>query len=88
MMPSMEYLLKAFMYVSEVDHDVLLRAIVEDKLDRQNCAISQKFFSKEVQQILQDLGHEAEAEITEHTRNWFRACDECGMDVQRRLMYL
>ena len=79
---------EAFMYVSEVDHDVLLRAIVEDKLDRQNCAISQKFFSKEVQQILQDLGHEAEAEITEHTRNWFRACDECGMDVQRRLMYL
>ena len=79
---------EAFISVSEVDHDVLPRAIVEDKLDRQNCAISQKFFSKEVQKILQDLGHEAEVEFTEHTRNWFRACDEHGMDVQRRLTHL
>ena len=37
---------KVFMSVSEVDHDVLPHAIVEDKLDRQNCTISQKFFSK------------------------------------------
>ena len=59
----------AFMSVSEVNHDVLPHAIVEDKLDRQNCSILQKFFSKEVQKILQDLGHEVEAEFTEHTRN-------------------
>ena len=31
---------KAFLKVSEVNHDVLPRAIVEDKLDHQNCAIS------------------------------------------------
>ena len=43
---------KAFIEVSEVNHDVLPRAIVEDKLDHQNCAISRRFFSQEVQDIL------------------------------------
>ena len=31
----------AFIDVSNVNHDVLPRAIVEDKMDRQNCTISQ-----------------------------------------------
>ena len=79
---------KAFLEVSEVNHDVLPRAIVEDKLDRQNCAISRRFFSQEVQDILSQQGYEAEAEFTGLIRNWFRACDERGLDVQRRLTYL
>ena len=79
---------KAFLEVSEVNHDVLPRAIVEDKLDCQNCAISRRFFSQEVQDILSQQGYEAEAEFTGLIRNWFRACDERGLDVQRRLTYL
>ena len=71
----------------EVNHEVLPRSIVEDKLDRQNCSIS-RFFSEEVQKILMDLGFVNEAEFTEHIRNWFRACDERGMDVQWRLTFL
>ena len=31
----------AFIAVSNVNHDVLPHAIVEDKMDRQNCTISQ-----------------------------------------------
>ena len=37
---------KAFVNVSKVNHDVLPLALVEDKLDRQNCKLSQRFFSK------------------------------------------
>ena len=42
----------AFISVSNVNHDVLPHAIVEDKMDRQNCTISQRFFSADVQEIL------------------------------------
>ena len=65
----------AFIAVSSVNHDTLPRAIVEDKLDRQNCLISQRFFSEDVQKILSQLGHNDEAEFTERTRHWFEACN-------------
>ena len=66
----------AFIAVSNVNHDVLPHAIVEDKLDRQNCTISQRFFSSDVQEILHSNRDHAEAEFVELTQNWFRACDE------------
>ena len=78
----------AFISVSNVNHDVLPRAIVEDKMDRQNCTISQRFFSANVQEILQGNGHHAEAEFVELTRNWFQVCDERGMEVVQHLKYL
>ena len=34
------------------------------------------------------LGHDSEAEFVHYTRNWFRACDECGMDLKIRLWHL
>ena len=71
----------AFIDVSNVNHDVLPRAIVEDKMDRQNCTISQRFFSSDVQEILESKGDHAEAEFVELTRNWFQACDKRGMEV-------
>ena len=43
---------EAFIQVSQINNDVLPRAIIEDKLDRQNCSISQRFFSEEVENIL------------------------------------
>ena len=74
--------------MSSVKHDVLSRAIVKDKLDRQNCAISQRFFSESVQKILSDLGFISEAKFTECTQDWFHACDEQGMDVKEKLFKL
>ena len=71
----------AFIDVSNVNHDVLPHAIVEDKMDRQNCTISQRFFSSDVQEILESNGDHAEAEFVELTRNWFQVCDERGMEV-------
>ena len=65
-----------FLSVSSVNHDVLSRAIVKDKLDGQNCAISQRFFSESVQKILSDLGFISEAKFTERRRDWFRVYDE------------
>ena len=79
---------QAFIDVSNEDHDVLPRALVEDKIDRQNCTISQRFFSKDVQKILTRLGHDSEAQFVHYTRNWFRACDERGMDMKIRLWHL
>ena len=38
---------EAFLEVSDMDHDALPRAVVEMKLDRQNCLLSKRFFSKE-----------------------------------------
>ena len=67
---------EAFKNVSKVNHDVLPLTIVEDKLDRQNCEISQQFFSEEVQNILLLNGNKSDANFVEKTRNWFRACDE------------
>ena len=79
---------EAFLRVSEINHDVLPRTIVEDKLDRQNALISQRFFSDEVYQILKDNGYIAEAEFVSKTRNWFRACDERGLNMLCRMKYL
>ena len=76
---------EAFLHVSDIDHDVLPRAIVEDKLDSQNYSISQRFFSKEVQKILTDQHHHSEAQFVHYIRNWFRSCDERGLDMKIQL---
>ncbi|MCG8622125.1 MAG: hypothetical protein MJE68_09050, partial [Proteobacteria bacterium] len=79
---------EAFMEVSDIDHDILPKAIIELKMDRQNCSISQRFFSEDVQKILTKLGHKQEAQFVQLVRMWFRACDERGMPVHDRLRYL
>ena len=79
---------EAFIEVSKVDHDVLPRTIVEDKMDRQNSTISQRFFAKDVEEILMAKGHYSEAEFVRKTRNWFRACDERGMEITDRIKNL
>ena len=78
----------AFLYVSQMNQDVLPQAIVELKLDRQNCSLSQRFFSEDVQKILTEGGFSAEAEFVSLVRMWFRACDERGMGVKDRLLHL
>ena len=79
---------EVFLQVSDIDHDVLPRAIVEDKMDWQNCTISQRFFSKDVQKILTQQQHDDEAQFVHYIRNWFRACDERGLDMKIQLWHL
>ena len=57
-------------------------------MDRQNSTISQRFFSEDVEQILIQNGNDTEADFCQKTRNWFRACDERGLEIKLRLKYL
>ena len=79
---------QAFIDVSDMDHDVLPRAVVELKLDRQNCLLSQRFFSEDVQKILTRCNYVSEAKFVQLVRNWYKACDERGMTVNDRLTNL
>ena len=78
----------AFLKVSDIDHDVLPGAVVELKLDRQNCVLSQRFFSEDVQKILTMCNNISEAKFVELVWNWYKACDERGMAVNQRLTHL
>ena len=78
---------QAFINVSDMDHDVLPRAVVELKLDRQNCLLSQRFFSEDVQKILTRCNYVPEANFVQLVRNWYKARDERGMAVNDRLKY-
>ena len=79
---------EAFIEVNKVDHDVLPQTIVEDKMDRQNSTISQCFFAKEVEEILISNGNYTEEEFVQNTRNWFRACNDRGMEITDRINHL
>ena len=79
---------EAFIEVSDMDHDVLPRAVVELKLDRQNCLLSQRFFSEDVQKILTRCNYVSEANFVQLVQNWYKACDERGMAVNERLTNL
>ena len=76
---------EAVIEVSDMDHDVLPRAVVELKLDRQNCLLSQRFFSEDVQKILTRCNYVSEANFVQLVRNWYKAYDERGMAVNERL---
>ena len=79
---------QAFIEVSDIDHDILPRAVVELKLDRQNCLLSQRFFSEDVQKILTRCNYVSEAKFVLLVWNWYKACDERGMAVNDRLTHL
>ena len=79
---------EAFIEVSDIDHDVLPRAVVELKLGRQNCLLSQRFFSEDVQKILTRCNYVSEAKFVHLIQNWYKACDERGMAVNDRLTNL
>ena len=79
---------EAFIEVSDMDHDVLPRAVVELKLDRQNCALSQRFFSEDVQKILTRCNYVSEAKFVNLVWNWYKVFDERGMAVNERLTNL
>ena len=76
---------QAFINVSKSNHDILPHATVEDKMDRQNSTISERFFSEDVEKILKENGDESEATFVHRTRDWFNACDKRGMPIEERL---
>ena len=51
----------AFVCVSETNHDVLPKSILEDRLDRQSICIAKRFFAEEVQNELEKNGDNEEA---------------------------
>ena len=66
----------AFTRVSESNHSVLPKSILEEKLDRQSIRIAKRFFSKEVQDELVKNNDNNEAKFVGLVRNWYEACDE------------
>ena len=53
----------AFVRVCEMNHKVLPKSILEDRLDRQNIRIAKHFFSSDVEQELQKNRDDAEAKF-------------------------
>ena len=78
----------AFVRVSERNHKVLPKSILEDRLDRQSIRIAKRFFSIDVQEELTKNGDDKEAKFVSLVRNWFEACDERGIDAYIRVKYL
>ena len=78
----------AFKRVSESNHSVLPKSILEDKLDRQSIRIAKRFFSKDVQEELTKNNDHNEAKFVSLVCNWYEACDERGIDIYVRLRNL
>ena len=77
-----------FRRVSETNHDVMPKSILEDRLDRQSIHIAKHFFAEEVQHELQKNADKKEAKLVKLVRNWFQACDKWGIDVYTRMKHL
>ena len=72
---------EAFIRVSETNHDVLPKSIIIDQLDRQSIRISKRFFSEEVEAVLNKNGNKKEANFVHLVRDWYEACDERGIHI-------
>ena len=77
-----------FVKVSETNHKVLPKSILEDRLDRQSIRIAKRFFSNDVEKELTKNGDNQEAKFVRLVRHWFEACDERGIDVYTRVKHL
>ena len=58
---------------------------LEDQLDRQSIRISKRFFSEEVEAVLNKNGDKKEANFVHLVRDWYEACDERGIHIHERL---
>lgn len=79
---------KAWIRVSKKNNDLLPKIVITEHLDKQNVAITERFFSKEVEQVMRSNGDIHEAEFVSIVRNWYRALDERGLSVPERLNYM
>ena len=67
---------EAFTKVSEQDHNVLPKSI--DQLDKHSADLAKRFFSKDVERILNQNGNVEEAKFVNLVHNWYEACDSRG----------
>ena len=59
--------------------------MVEHVLDQQNAEMTKQTFGKEVQNIMENNGDDAEALFVELVWEWYEACDERGIDPKERV---
>ena len=78
----------AFIRVSESNHNVLPKSIIDDKLDKQSIRIAKRFFSKPVEAELVKNQDDKEAKFVKLVREWYEACDKRGIDVYTRMQNL
>ena len=75
----------AFLRVSEVNHDLLNRCLIEDILDKQKVAKAEKFFTEEVESVMIANGDTSAAKFIRMIRLWYEACDDRGLSFHTRL---
>ena len=76
---------EAFTKVSEQDYNVLPRSIVEDQLDKQSADLAKRFFSKDVERILNQNRNVEEAKFVNLVHNWYEVCDSREIPMYQRL---
>ena len=80
---------EAFKAVSKYSNDILSAGLVhKDMLDKQSVSFTEQVFSKDVSDAMQKLGFPNEAKVITHVRNWFNACNQRGLSVEKRIEYL
>ena len=75
----------AFVFIAEEHPNVLSKAIVIANLDKQSAAIALKLFSVKVENLLKQNGDYHEAFFVHLVRNWYLACDQCGISANDRV---
>ena len=75
----------AFIRVSEKDKILLPRPLITEVIDQQNAEIAQRFFSQEVEDIMESNGDLKEAGFLQLIRQWYEACDARGITANERV---
>ena len=80
---------KAFLRISEVDNNVLSRALIVPPLqDQQSVPFARRVFSSDVEKIMRSNGDLKEGDLVNHVCNWYDACNERGLSVSQRITNL
>ena len=79
---------QAFKRVSVANNDILGRALLEIPIpDKQSVPFAHKAFSRQVENQMMTNGDNKEAELVHKIHNWFDACNERGIPLQKWLKY-
>ena len=76
---------EAWKEVSQVAHEILPKCYITEQLDRQSAAIAQQFFCEDVQNKMEELGFDKEAEFCEKIHKFYASVDERGISYKDRL---
>ena len=84
-----EYCLKEhFVGLCEEQPDILSKAVVVNHTDEQNVFTALRIFGNPVEEFMCNKGHNVTANFICIVRNWFIACDECGLKADEWVEYL